>query len=188
MTTFLLLVGDSSLVYLPSSRPPIAVPAAEIFLPPTPLSFRFWPCPLRAARAQHKPPLSRRLSLSMLLPSRALQREPTPPRSRIWPHPPFRHLATRHLRRPCHLRAPSSLGRTEEQPLPLPLSRLLLIMTLRSGGAPRPSARRANAPPRVPRPRSPLAVVIAPDPAASPAPTVPIPSGRDRTEPMGTSF
>ena len=46
------------------------------------------------------------------------------------------------------------------------------------GGAPRPSARRAKIPP--------LAVVTAPTPAASPAATLPIPSGRDRTEPVGT--
>ena len=53
------------------------------------------------------------------------------------------------------------------------------------GGAPRPSARRANTPPRVPRPRPPVAVVTAPALAVSPAPTVPIPSGRDRAEPVG---
>ena len=54
------------------------------------------------------------------------------------------------------------------------------------GGAPRPSARRTITPPRVPRPRPPLAVATAPAPAASPALTVPIPSGRDRAEPVGT--
>ena len=48
-----------------------------------------------------------------------------------------------------------------------------------------PSARRANTPPRVSRPQPPLAVVTAPAPAPSPAPTVPIPSGHDRTEPVG---
>ena len=53
-------------------------------------------------------------------------------------------------------------------------------------GAPRPSARRANTPPQVPRPRPPLAVVTAPAPVASPAPTVHTPSGRDRAEPVGT--
>ena len=54
------------------------------------------------------------------------------------------------------------------------------------GGAPRPSVRRTINPPRVPRPQPPLAVDTAPAPAASPAPTVPIPSGRDRAEPVGT--
>ena len=51
-----------------------------------------------------------------------------------------------------------------------------------SGGFPRPSAKRATTPPRVPRPRPPLAVVATPSPAASPAPRVSIPSGRDRAE------
>ena len=36
------------------------------------------------------------------------------------------------------------------------------------GGAPRPSARRIITPPRIPRPRPPLAVVTVPAPAASP--------------------
>ena len=54
------------------------------------------------------------------------------------------------------------------------------------GGAPRPPARRANTPARVLRPQAPLAVAAAPAPAALPAPTVPIPSGRDRAEPVGT--
>ena len=56
------------------------------------------------------------------------------------------------------------------------------------GGAPRPSARRIITPPPVPRPRPPLAVATAPALAASPALTVPIPSGRDRAELMGTPF
>ena len=43
-------------------------------------------------------------------------------------------------------------------------------------------------PQRFPRPRSPLAVAPAPAPAASPALTLPIPSGRDRAEPVGTSI
>ena len=45
---------------------------------------------------------------------------------------------------------------------------------------------RATTPPRVPRPRlaSPTAATLAP--AASPVPTVPIPSDRDRAEPVGT--
>ena len=56
------------------------------------------------------------------------------------------------------------------------------------GGPPRPSARRANTPPRVPRPRPPLAVVTAPALAASRARTVPVPSGRDRTQSVGTPW
>ena len=56
------------------------------------------------------------------------------------------------------------------------------------GRALSPSARRANTPPRVPRPRSPLAVVTAPAPAASPSPTVHMPSGRDRRACGNSSF
>ena len=54
--------------------------------------------------------------------------------------------------------------------------------------APHPPAWCTNNPLRVPRPRPPLAVVTAPSPAASLVPTVPIPSERDRTEPVGTPF
>ena len=116
-------------MYLPPSPPSIAVPAADtFFLPPTPFSPRFEPCPLRVARALQKPPLPRRLSPSILLLHQALNRESIPPRSLIRPRPPFRLLATRHLRLPCRLRAASPLGRADEQPLPLGLRRLLLIM------------------------------------------------------------
>ena len=55
-----------------------------------------------------------------------------------------------------------------------------------TGGAPRPSPRRANTPARVPRSRPPLAVVATPAPPALPAPMVPIPSGLDCAEPVGT--
>ena len=54
------------------------------------------------------------------------------------------------------------------------------------GGAPRPSARRANTPPRVPRPRPGPPTAATPAPAASSLPTVPIPFDRDRAEPVGT--
>ena len=101
-----------------ASPPRIAVPATEIFfLLSTPLSLRFLPCPLRAARAWQKPPLPRRLSPSMLLPSRALHREPTPPQPLIRPRPSLRRL-----------RAAPPLGRADEHPLALALSRLLSIM------------------------------------------------------------
>ena len=94
LTTFLPLLGDSSLVYLPPSPRPTAVPAMEKnYLPPTPLSLRFLPCPLRAARALQKPPLRRWLSPSMFL-----HREPIPPRSLIRLRPPFHRLATRRPR------------------------------------------------------------------------------------------
>ena len=56
------------------------------------------------------------------------------------------------------------------------------------GGAPRPSVRRAITPPRAPRPRPPAPVVMAPAPAASSVPMVPIPSDRDRVEPVGTTL
>ena len=54
------------------------------------------------------------------------------------------------------------------------------------GGAPRPSARRANHPSRVSRPRPGPTTAATPAPAASSVPTVPIPSDRDRAEPVGT--
>ena len=54
------------------------------------------------------------------------------------------------------------------------------------GGAPRLSARRTITPSRVPRPQPPLAFATTPVPTALPAPTEPIPSGRERAEPVGT--
>ena len=54
------------------------------------------------------------------------------------------------------------------------------------GGAPRPSARRAKPPPRVPRPRPAPHTAATPAAAASPVPAVRIPSDRDRTEHVGT--
>ena len=116
-------------MHLPLSPLSIAAPAAEQFcLPPTSLSLRFLPCPLRKARALHKPPLRRRLSPSMPLPRRAFHREPNPRRLLIRPRPPLRRLVTRCLRLRCRLRAASPLGRADEQPLPLALRRLLLFM------------------------------------------------------------
>ena len=55
-----------------------------------------------------------------------------------------------------------------------------------SGGAPRPSIRRAITPPRVPRPQPPPAVFVALTSVASPVPTVPISSNCDRAELVGT--
>ena len=116
-------------MYLPPSPPPIAVPAADnCFLPQTLLSLWFLTCTLRATRARQKLPLPRRLLPSMLLPRRELHRGPTPPPSLIRPRPPLRRPVTRHLQLPCHLRAASPLGRTEERPLALALSHLLFIM------------------------------------------------------------
>ena len=106
----------------------------------------------------------------MVLPRRALHREPIPPQSLIRPRPPLHRLATRHLRLPCWLRAACPLRRTDEQSLPLALRRLLLIMALGPTGffvhphdviAPRrephgrhhlrPSLRPLLLPPRLPR-------------------------------------
>ena len=106
----------------------------DVFLPLTTLSIRFLPRPLRAARTLHRPPLPRRLSLSVLFPRQALHRELIPPRSLIRPRPPLHRVATLHLRRPCRLRAASPLGRADEQPLALALRRLLLIMASGSTG------------------------------------------------------
>ena len=54
------------------------------------------------------------------------------------------------------------------------------------GGAPRPSARRADTPPRAPRPRPGPPTAATPAPAASSVPTVINLSDRDRAEPAGT--
>ena len=54
------------------------------------------------------------------------------------------------------------------------------------GGAPRPSARRANTPLRIRRPRPGPHTAATPAPAASSVPTAQIPSDRDRAEPVGT--
>ena len=54
------------------------------------------------------------------------------------------------------------------------------------GGAPRPSARRANNPPRIPRPRPGPPTAATPAPTTSSVPTVPIPSDRVGAEPVGT--
>ena len=67
----------------------------EFIQPPTPRSLRCKPCLLRATRARQKNPLPRRLSPTILLPSRTLHRESTPPRSLIRPGPPLRRLAPR---------------------------------------------------------------------------------------------
>ena len=56
------------------------------------------------------------------------------------------------------------------------------------GGAPRPSARWGDTPPRVLRPRPVPPTAATPSPAASSVPTVPIRSDRDRAEPSGTPF
>ena len=56
------------------------------------------------------------------------------------------------------------------------------------GRAPRPSARRAKTPPPIPRLRPTPPTAATPAPAASPVPTVPIPSDRDCAEPLGTSL
>ena len=116
-------------MYLPPLLPSIAVPASEQFcLPPTPISLRFLPDPLREARALQKPPLPRRLLPSMLLPRRALHREPISPGLLIRPRSPLRRLATRRIRLPYRLRVASPLGHADEQSHPLALRRLLFIM------------------------------------------------------------
>ena len=123
----------------------------------------------------------------MLLSHRPPHREPIPPRSLIRLRRPLRHRATRQLRLLCRLRAASPLGRAEaatassaEPPA--------VDYGFGPDAAPRSSARRTTTPQRVPRPRSPLALATAPAPVVPPAQTVPILSGRDRAEPVGTPF
>ena len=157
----------------------------DIFIPPTLLSLRFLPYPPGAARAPQKHPLPQNVSSSMLLSHRPPHREPIPPRSLIRLRRPLRHRATRQLRLLCRLRAASPLGRAEaatassaEPPA--------VDYGFGPDAAPRSSARRTTTPQRVPRPRSPLALATAPAPVVPPAQTVPILSGRDRAEPVGT--
>ena len=126
--------------------------------------------PSESGTGSAKAPLPRRLPPSMLLLSRALHREPIPPRSLIRPRPPLL-LATRHLRLPCCLRAASPLGRVDEQLLPLAPA---YSYGFEPGGPPRLSAWRAIISPRVSRPRPSLPVVTVPTLSVSLAPTVPI--------------
>ena len=124
------------------------------------------------------------LSPSMLLPRRAPHSASTPPRSLIWPRPSLRRLSTRHLRLPCCLRATPPLGAAEEQPLPLAPSHLLLIMASGPAGL-LVHPLDVLTPRRESHGRDRLCVTP-PAPAASHAPTVPIPSGRNHAEPVGT--
>ena len=54
-----------------------------------------------------------------------------------------------------------------------------------SGGVPRTSSSRVDPPPRVSHPRLPLAAAPSTSRAPTPVPTVPIPSDRNRAEPLG---
>ena len=96
---------------------------------------------------------------------------PSPPRN-LAPQtalPPSGHISTRKSRRTA---AVTRIALTA------------VIYGLGSRGAPRPSARRANTLPRVPLVRTLLAVFTAHASAASPVPTVLIPSYRGRAEPV----
>ena len=159
----------------------IVVPAAEqYFLPPTPFALRFLPCPLRVEQSLQKHPLPRRLSPSMPLPRRALHKEPIPPRSLIRSRPTLRRWQPApNAWRPSGRISTRARLRTATATVTAPPA---VDSGSGPGGAPRLSARRANTPPRVRRPRPPLAVVAAPVPAASPVPTVPIPPDRGRAE------
>ena len=100
LTAFLPLRGDSSLVFLPPSPLPKAVPAAGRFrLPLAPFSLRFLPYPSRAARAPQKPWRQRRPSHSRLIYQGVLHRRRPPPRPPVLlcPSPPC--LALQSLRR-----------------------------------------------------------------------------------------
>ena len=100
MTAFLLPRGDSSLVFLPPSPLPKAVPAAGRFcLPLTPFSLPFLPYPSRAARTPQKPWLQQRPSRSRLIYPGVLHTRRPPPRPPVLlcPSPPF--LALQPLRR-----------------------------------------------------------------------------------------
>ena len=100
LTAFQFPRGDSSLVFLPPSPLPKAVPAAGRFhLPPTLFSLRLLSYPSRAARAPQKTWLQRRPSHSRLIYPGVLSRRRPPPRPpvRLCPSPPC--LALQPLRR-----------------------------------------------------------------------------------------
>ena len=143
--------------------------------------------PPRSARAPQKSLLPRRPS-----PSRLLQRSPkqgtdavkttgptaSDPASPGSPMPPtvkpsWDRISTRARRRTA----------TAASAAPLAVD-----YDIGPGGAPRPSSRRVNTPPRIPRPRPGPPTAATPAPAASLVPTVPIPSDRDGAEPVGTSL
>ena len=89
-------------------------------------------------------------------------------------------------RRGSRLRTASPPGLIGVQQQQMVLHPLLPTMAFGPGGAPRPYARRANTPLRVPRPRPAPPTAATPAPAASAVPTVSIPSDRGRAEPVGT--
>ena len=118
-------------------------------------------------------------------PSRSPIRGLTWSRPRARPRPPLRRLA---LRRPDgeaalgpHLHPDSSAYSNSSWSAPPAVGH-----GFGPRGAPQPSARQANTPLRVPQPWPGPPTAADPAPAASSVPTVPIPSDRDRTEPVGT--
>ena len=148
------------------------------------------PYPPRSARAPQKPRLLRRPLPSRLIFSRSSTQEtdyvettgptvstlvspgvPTPPTAKPLSVPPSDRISTRTRRRTATAagNAPPAVD-----------------YGFGPGGAPRPYVRRANTPPRVPRPRPIPLTAATPAPAAWPVPTVPLPSDHDRAEPVGT--
>ena len=185
MTTFLLLRGDSSLVFLHPSPPSIASTAVGgLCLQPTTIRFGL----RRTHRGRHglrKSPCCRDGRRPADSSKGVLHRRRTRSRPRARPRLPLPRLA---LRRPDGeaVGAASPPGHAGVQQQQLVLQPPAVDYGFGPGGAPRPSARRANTPPRVPRPRPGPPTAVTPAPAASPVPTVPIPSDRVGAEPVGT--
>ena len=173
------------LVFLHPLPPSIAAPAAGgLCLQPTTISLRSSPYPPRSARAPQKPLLPRRPSPSRLLQGvlhRGLTRStPTGPTASTHASPGSPAAPTVK---------PSSdriFTRTRQRTTAAGAAPPAVDYGCGPGGAPRPSARRANTPPRFPRPRPGPPTAATPAPAASSVPTVPIPSDRVGAEPVGT--
>ena len=148
-------------------------------------SLRSSPYPPRSARAPQKPLLPRRP-----LPSRLLQRSPTQGTDSVettgptasYPAPPGSPMPPTVMPSSDRISTRTRRRTTRAASATLPA----VDYGFGPDGAPRPFARRANTPLRVPRPRPAPPTAAAPAPAASSVPTVPIPSDRDRAEPVGT--
>ena len=147
-------------------------------------SLRSSPYPPRSARAPQKPLLPRRPSPSRLLRG-VLLRGVIRLSPRANPRPPLSRLALRCPRRSRLGTAsrPGHAGLQQQQlVLHLPMSTMALgpagpLDHLPGGLTPRRE---------FPRPRPGPPTAATPAPAASSVPTVPIPSDRDRAEPVGT--
>ena len=106
----------------------------------------------------------------MATPSDLLPRAPTSPSEASVALPPTDRISTRTRRR-------TATAGGAAQPA--------LDYGFGPGRVPQTSSSRVDSPPRVPRPRLPLAAAPSASRAPTPIPTVPIPSDHDRAKPLG---